>query len=199
MKAPLYLGSALAGGPPPSFTTGAPTPSPYGDFIAPDPTKVAADPYYQFRFGEGNKAIQRSAAAHGTLLSGGTLKALDSFGSGLASEEGQHAFDRAMAVYGTNRDTNAQNFGQSLASFRGNLDAFGANTNAALGYGRLALDASGASSPGEATGGYGPTPGSGGAAPTWDATGYWNGRPKSQPATWYTRPKYASPTSGGAY
>jgi hypothetical protein len=148
----LYLGTALAGQPPPqpptyiprdpgTFTTTAPRPTHYGDFTAPDPTNVASDPYYQFRLAEGNKAIQRSAAAHGTLLNGGTLKALDSFGSGLASEEGQHAFDRALATYGANRDTNAQNFGQDMASFGGNLNAFGANTAATLGYDRAGMDA----------------------------------------------------------
>lgn len=115
------------------FTDKAPTPTPYGDFVAPDPSKVASDPYYQFRMAEGMKARQRSAAARGTLLNGGTLKSLEAFSQGLASEEAGKAFDRALTTYGTNRDTNAQNFGQAMGAFQGNLGAFNANTDATLG------------------------------------------------------------------
>lgn len=115
------------------FTDKAPTPTPYGDFTAPDPSKVADDPYYQFRAKEGQKALERSAAARGTLLSGGTLKALEGYSQGLASEEAGKSFDRALAGYTTNRDTNAQNFGQAMGAFQGNLGAFNANTGATLG------------------------------------------------------------------
>lgn len=121
-----------------SFTLAAPTPTPYGDFVAPDPN--ATSKAMQFRAAEGQKAIERSAAARGTLLNGGTLKALEDFRQGLASTEYGNDFNRALSVYDTNRATNQQNFGQSLASFGGNLNAFGANTNAALDWGRLGLD-----------------------------------------------------------
>lgn len=116
-----------------TFSDKAPTPTPYGEFQAPDPAAVANDPYYQFRLKEGLKARERSAAARGTLLNGGTLKALEGYSQGLASEEAGKMFDRALVGYTTNRDTNAQNFGQGMASFQGNLGAFGANTDATLG------------------------------------------------------------------
>ena len=45
------------------------------------------DPSYQFRQREQQKAIERSAAAGGTLLTGGTLKDISRFGSDLASTE----------------------------------------------------------------------------------------------------------------
>jgi len=126
---------------PERFTGTAPTPTPYGDFTAPDPSKVADDPYYQFRLAQGEKARGRSAAARGTLLSGGFLKGLEGFSQGLASEEGQNAYTRALQTYGANRDTNAQNFGQRMSAFQGDLGGFNANTGAALGFGRLGLDA----------------------------------------------------------
>lgn len=57
------------------------------------------DPGYAFRLSEGMKALERSAAARGGLLSGSMLKGAQRFGQGLASEEYQNAFNR----YQTNR------------------------------------------------------------------------------------------------
>ena len=53
-----------------------------------------ADPGYQFRLAEGEKAINRAAAARGGYDSGGTLKALNRYGQGMASDEYQNAFNR---------------------------------------------------------------------------------------------------------
>ena len=53
-----------------------------------------ADPGYAFRLGEGTKALERSAAARGGLLSGGTGKALQRFGQELGSQEYTNAFNR---------------------------------------------------------------------------------------------------------
>jgi len=52
------------------------------------------DPGYAFRMSEGLKALDRSAAARGGLLSGGTLKGIQQYGQGLASGEYQNAFNR---------------------------------------------------------------------------------------------------------
>jgi hypothetical protein len=52
------------------------------------------DPGYQFRQAEGMKALERSAAARGNLLSGSTLKGVQRFGQDLASQEYQNAFNR---------------------------------------------------------------------------------------------------------
>ncbi|HEY3158182.1 MAG TPA: hypothetical protein VGJ78_04400 [Vicinamibacterales bacterium] len=109
---------------PPSPTrtvVSAPAPTPYGTFTAPDPNAVASDPYYQFRLSEGLKQQQRGAAARGTLLTGAFQKALLGYGQGLASEEGANIYDRALRSYTTNRDTNAQNFGQGMQSYTGSL------------------------------------------------------------------------------
>jgi len=53
-----------------------------------------AEPGYQFRLGEGIKALERSAAARGGLLSGATLKGIQQYGQGLASQEYENAFNR---------------------------------------------------------------------------------------------------------
>lgn len=57
------------------------------------------DPGYAFRLSEGMKALERSAAARGGLLSGSMLKGAQRFGQQQASEEYQNAFNR----YQTNR------------------------------------------------------------------------------------------------
>lgn len=52
------------------------------------------DPGYGFRQSEGMKALERSAAARGGLLSGSTMKGIQRFGQDLASQEYQNAFNR---------------------------------------------------------------------------------------------------------
>ena len=52
------------------------------------------DPGYAFRQAEGMKALERSAAARGSLLSGSTLKGIQRFGQDLASQEYGNAFNR---------------------------------------------------------------------------------------------------------
>lgn len=52
------------------------------------------DPGYQFRMDQGSQALQRSAAAKGSLLGGGTLKALARYGQDYASNELNNAFNR---------------------------------------------------------------------------------------------------------
>lgn len=53
-----------------------------------------SDPGYKFRLDQAEQAIQRSAAARGGLVSGGTLRSLDQYTQGLASQDYQGAFDR---------------------------------------------------------------------------------------------------------
>jgi hypothetical protein len=58
------------------------------------------DPGYAFRMSEGMKGLERSAAARGGLLSGGTLKGIQRYGQDMASQEYQNAFNR----YGIERE-----------------------------------------------------------------------------------------------
>jgi hypothetical protein len=52
------------------------------------------DPGYAFRLSEGQKALERSAAARGGLISGSALKAATRFGQDMGSQEYQNAFNR---------------------------------------------------------------------------------------------------------
>lgn len=55
------------------------------------------DPGYAFRLSEGQKALERSAAARGGLLGGATGKALTRYGQEMGSQEYQNAFNRYQA------------------------------------------------------------------------------------------------------
>jgi hypothetical protein len=76
-----------AGNVPGAFKFGA------GDFTA--------DPGYAFRLSEGQKALDRQAAARGGLISGGALKAATRFGQDMGSQEYGNAYNRALTSYGT--------------------------------------------------------------------------------------------------
>jgi hypothetical protein len=52
------------------------------------------DPGYGFRLSEGQKALERSAAARGGLISGGAMKAATRFGQEMGSQEYTNAFNR---------------------------------------------------------------------------------------------------------
>lgn len=52
------------------------------------------DPGYAFRLSEGQKSLDRSAAARGGLISGGALKAAQRYGQDMGSQEYQNAFNR---------------------------------------------------------------------------------------------------------
>jgi hypothetical protein len=73
-----------------------------------------ADPGYAFRLSEGMKALDRTAASRGGLLSGATLKGAQQYGQGLASQEYQNAFNR----YQANRAQQAQEFGNAFNRFQ---------------------------------------------------------------------------------
>ena len=55
-----------------------------------------SDPGYQFTLQQGQNAVNSSAAAKGQSLSGGTLKALDSYTSGLANTTYGDAYNRYL-------------------------------------------------------------------------------------------------------
>lgn len=56
-----------------------------------------ADPGYAFRLSEGQKALDRSAAARGGLISGSALKAATRYGQDMGSQEYTNAFNRYQA------------------------------------------------------------------------------------------------------
>jgi hypothetical protein len=56
------------------------------------------DPGYGFRLSEGMKALDRTAAARGGMMSGAALKAAGRYGQDMASQEYLNAFNRAQAL-----------------------------------------------------------------------------------------------------
>jgi hypothetical protein len=60
-----------------------------------------ADPGYAFRLSEGQKALDRQAAARGGLISGGALKAAQRYGQEMGSQEYGNAYNRALTSYNT--------------------------------------------------------------------------------------------------
>lgn len=96
----------------------------YEDFAAPEkftgpewqaPTDVGEwnDPGYNARLAEGQKALERSAAARGTLLTGGTLKDLSQYAQDYAANEYQNVYNRAYQDYTTNYQRQAQEYDRS--------------------------------------------------------------------------------------
>jgi hypothetical protein len=86
---------------------------------------LQASPGYQFRLGEGLKALERSAAARGTLLTGGTLKGLNRYAQDVASNEygNQYArqfgeqqarYNQLMGLGGLDLQTQGQRAGQLM-------------------------------------------------------------------------------------
>jgi hypothetical protein len=104
------------------------------------------DPGYAFRMAEGQKALERSAAARGVLQSGGTLKALTRYSQGVASDEYNNAynrfnadrdrrFNRLSSIAGVGQTANSQiaAAGQNYANQAGSNMMGAANAQAAAG------------------------------------------------------------------
>lgn len=79
---------------------------------------LGQDPGYAFRLAEGQKALERSAAARGGLLSGATGKALTRYGQEMGSQEYQNAYNRALTKYNADVQREATGYNR-LASMAG--------------------------------------------------------------------------------
>ena len=134
----------------------------YGQYATAEFTPEAflanKDPGYGFRFSEGQKAVDRQAAARGGLISGAALKASQRFGQDMASQEYGNAFNRYQTVRGNTLSPyqNLQGVGLNAANMTGaagsNYGSAGGQAIGAAGGG--AMNAYGAASQG-ATGAYG--------------------------------------------
>jgi hypothetical protein len=101
----------------------------------PNAFNYQADPGYAFRLAEGNKALNASAAARGGMISGNALKAAQTYGQNMGSQEYQNAYNRYVQGYGINtaNDQFLANMGQSSANNQANAignfgNAYAANT-----------------------------------------------------------------------
>jgi hypothetical protein len=120
--------------------TATPGPPPAPPAASPDPlAQLQSAPGYQFRLAEGAKALQRSAAARGTLLTGGTLKGLERYAQDYASGEYANRAQQLFSLAG---------LGQRSAA--GQADA---NNAYATGAGNLITQAGNAQSAGTIAGG----------------------------------------------
>ncbi len=103
----------------------------YAPFEAPTGITEQNDPGFKARLQEGQDALQRSAAAKGTLLTGGTLKDLTDYSQNLASNEFSNVYNRALQTYGTNygvaSDTYNKKYGQYSDAYNRALGAFTTN------------------------------------------------------------------------
>ncbi len=139
----------------------APIPGDYGslmrDFSIAD---FETDPGYAFRLAEGQKALERSAAARGALFGGGTLRGLTRYNQDFASNEFTNAYNRfqqnratrynqlaSLAGLGQVSAGQLANAGMSNAQYIGNTMIGGATSAAAArasGYGALGAGIAGA-------------------------------------------------------
>lgn len=76
-----------------------------GPFQAPTAAQAQATPGYQFGLQQGLGAQQASAAANGSLLTGGTQAALDQYGQNYADTNYNNVYNQALQTYGTNYNT----------------------------------------------------------------------------------------------
>jgi hypothetical protein len=91
---------------------------------------LGQDPGYAFRLSEGQKALDRSAAARGGMISGGALKAAQRFGQDLGSQEYQNAYNRALTGYNADVSREATGYNR-LAALAGIGQTATTQTNAA--------------------------------------------------------------------
>lgn len=119
------------------------------------------DPGYDFRLSQGAQALERSAAAKGSVLSGGTLKALTQYNQDFASNEYSNAYNRfqtnkatnfnqlaSVSGYGQTAANQLGVTGQAAAQNIGDLTVGGATAAAAArasGYGAIGSSISSAS------------------------------------------------------
>lgn len=98
---------------------------------APDYSTFFKDPSYQFAQQQGELGIERGANARGLNLSGGTLRDLATFNSGLASQQYGNYFSRLMGLsqLGANAAGNFASNNTNIASGLGNLATGQANAN----------------------------------------------------------------------
>ena len=120
----------------PAYTKGV---MPGGDLVRPfSMSDYQADPGYGFRLSEGMKALDRTAASRGNLLSGATFKGAQRFNQDMASNEYNNAYNRYVGNQATQRNalagltgfapTAAQQLNASGANYASNVTDLGTST-----------------------------------------------------------------------
>lgn len=104
----------------------APSAPNFTPYTAPTLAQLQDSPGYQARLDAGLLAGNRSAAAKGTVLNGGTQKALNRYGQDYASNEYNNLFGQGLATNQNNNSLLQTGFGDSLSSFN-STNQFGLN------------------------------------------------------------------------
>lgn len=86
-----------------------------------DPSVITDDPGFAFALGQGQQAVERSAAARGGLASGNTLAALTDFGQGLGAQRHQEHVNNLMRLIGMGTDVHAAGMRTDLGRTIGDL------------------------------------------------------------------------------
>jgi hypothetical protein len=106
-------------------------------FKAPTMEDLYADPGYKSRLDASQKGFERSAAAKGSILSGGTQKALGRYMQDHAANEYQGLFGRSMDQYQKRYDAFAGNAALGYNQYRERYNAYRDNVGDSLNqYGR---------------------------------------------------------------
>jgi len=120
----------------PDYTKGV---MPGGNLVRPfAESDFKVDPGYGFRMSEGMKALDRSAASRGGLLSGATIKGAERYNQDLASQEYNNAYNRYVGNQATQRNalagltgfapTAAQQIGAAGTNYANTAGNLGINT-----------------------------------------------------------------------
>jgi hypothetical protein len=98
-----------------------------------NPTQFIASPGYQFQMQQGLQGVNAAAAARGGVNSGNTMKALTSFGQGLAGQNFQQYLNNLYQTIGGGQNAAASlgGFGANSAMAQGNFGVGAGNALAA--------------------------------------------------------------------
>lgn len=92
-------------------------------FNAPSVDEALNEPGYQFRLGQGQEALERSAAARGVLRTGGTLKDLIQYGQNFGAQEYNNVFGRSLQAYDRRYQGERDAFAPRLAEWQNRVAA----------------------------------------------------------------------------
>jgi hypothetical protein len=93
---------------------------------------LGEDPGYAFRLKEGQKALDRQAAARGGLISGGALKAATRYGQEMGSQEYGNAYNRALTRYNAGVNREATGYNRALTRYNADINREATGYNRAL-------------------------------------------------------------------
>lgn len=88
--------------PPPAFS--------FDDYHLPTYEEAQNEPGYKFSLDQGRNAVERGAAARGTLNTGGTLMDVWDYGANRGAQNYQNVVDRSMSTYGIRRANAVGNY-----------------------------------------------------------------------------------------